>query len=234
MMPARVVEVPAERLAGWLARFGARHGTLTWAGSDSEVVVSAADGARAECAVPFPPLVVAPAAAFGGLVGHVERARRVGVLLVRKGGYAAGVFDGDRLVSSKVGSRHVQGRSAAGGSSQQRFARRRENQATQAYGAAAECAVRILVPEAGRLAALVLGGDHRAVEAVLADSRLARLAALPRGRFLTVPDPRLRVLQVTPAQFRAVSVTVSEPRGHPLAGPPDPPAVGPGRGTLGG
>lgn len=210
MIPARVVEVPAERLAGWLDRFGARHGTLTWAASDSEVVVSAADGARAECAVPFPPLVV-DAAAFGGLVGHVERVRRVGVLLVRKGGYAAGVFDGDRLVSSKVGSRHVQGRSAAGGSSQQRFARRRENQANQAYGAAADCAVRVLVPEAGRLAALVLGGDRRAAEAVLEDSRLARLAALPRGRFLTVPDPRLRVLQVTPVQFRAVRIALTEP-----------------------
>lgn len=222
--PARPVEVPAERLAGWLDRFAERHGPLTWSVSSSSaeestaasvaassVDVVAADGALARCEVPFPPLVVDPTAAFGGLVGHVERARRVGVLLVRKGGYGAGVFDGDRLVSSKVGSRHVQGRSAAGGSSQQRFARRRENQATQAYGAAADCAVRVLVPETDRLVALVLGGDRRAVEAVLENSRLARLAALPRGRFLTVPDPRLRVLQVTPAQFRAVRIALTEP-----------------------
>ena len=207
----RAVDVPAERLAGWLTRFAERHGEVTWTGSGPAVVVTAADGARAECAVPFPPLAVDRAAPYGGLVAHVERARRVGVLLVRKGGYAAGVFDGDRLVASKVGSRLVQGRSAAGGQSQQRFARRRENQAAQAYAAAADVAARILGPESGRLEALVPGGDRRAVDAVLGDSRLARLALLPRGRFLAVPDPRLRVLTTTPEQFRAVGIMVAEP-----------------------
>jgi len=45
---------------------------------------------------------------------HCLRERRLGVLLVRLGGHAAGVFEGRRLVSSKVGSRQVHGRSAAG------------------------------------------------------------------------------------------------------------------------
>ena len=34
----------------------------------------------------------------------------VGALLVRLGGYAVGVFEGERLVASKVGSRFVKGR----------------------------------------------------------------------------------------------------------------------------
>lgn len=205
-MTGRVVEVPAARLAGWLERFAAAHGPLTTEAGPEDVVVTAADGTVAACAVPFPPL-----ATGADLVDHAMLERRVGVLLVRKGGYAAGVFEGDRLVASKVGSRLVQGRSAAGGSSQQRFARRRENQAKAAYGAAADTAARILVPWTDRLVALAPGGDRTAVDAVLSDPRLAAVAALPRARFLTVPDPRLRVLQVTPDQFRAIRITLTDP-----------------------
>lgn len=209
MTAARVVDVPAERFGGWLTRFANRHGELTWEWSSERAFAQAADGAVADCLVPFPPLP--PIAGVADLVAHVERDRTVGVLLVRKGGYAAGVFRGTERLSSKVGSRLVQGRAAAGGSSQQRFARRRENQARQAYAAASDVAAAILLPEVRRLDALVLGGDRRAVEAALADPRLAPLSRLPLGRFLTVPDPRLRVLVVTPAQFRAVSITLTEP-----------------------
>ena len=67
-----------------------------------------------------------------------------GVLLVRKGGFAVARLAAERLVESKVGQRHVQGRTKAGGQSQQRFARRRDNQARQAYEAAADHAARIL------------------------------------------------------------------------------------------
>ena len=137
--------VEAERLDGWLHRFAQRHGDPGWSTFGDEVVVSAPDGALARLTVPFPPLVVADAP-YGGLVAHVLRDRTVGVLLVRRGGYAAGVFVGTRLESSKVGSRLVQGRSAAGGWSQQRFARRREGQARQAMEAAADVAARILLP----------------------------------------------------------------------------------------
>ena len=72
---------------------------------------------------------------------------------------------GSEVEESKVGQRHVQGRTKAGGQSQQRFARRRDNQARQAYEAAAEHAARILT---GRMP-VVTGGDHAAVEAVLSD-----------------------------------------------------------------
>jgi hypothetical protein len=45
----------------------------------------------------------------------------VAALLVRLGGYAVGVFDGERLVASKVGSRFVKNRHKKGGSSANRF-----------------------------------------------------------------------------------------------------------------
>jgi peptide subunit release factor 1 (eRF1) len=64
----------------------------------------------------------------------------VAALLVRLGGYAVGVFDGERLVGSKVGSRFVKGRHKKGGSSAGRFSRRREEQARALIGEAAEVA----------------------------------------------------------------------------------------------
>jgi hypothetical protein len=209
----RWVTVDADRLEGWLARFADRHGATTWVAEPSEVVVTAADRAVAECRVPFPPLAAAPDLPYGGLVDHAVRERRVGVLLARLGGHAAGVFEGSRLVRSKVGSRQVHGRSAAGGWSQQRFARRREGQVKVALSAAADVAAAVLVPEADGLDAVVLGGDRRALESVLADVRLQPLVPLVAEPRLDVPDPRLKVLQGTPSLFRAVRIRVAESAG---------------------
>lgn len=213
MPPAtgRWVSVEAERLEGWLTRFAGRHGATTWTASDTAVIVTAADGAVAECRVPFPPLAATPGSAYGGMVAHVVTDRRVGVLLVRLGGFAVGVFDGARLVESKVGSRQVHGRSSAGGWSQQRFARRREGQVKVALASAADLAARMLVPSVRSLEAVVLGGDRRSVEAVLTDQRLAALRPLVAEPLLDVPDPRLKVLQATPVLFRAVRIQITEP-----------------------
>ncbi|HST47169.1 acVLRF1 family peptidyl-tRNA hydrolase [Jatrophihabitans sp.] len=210
---ARRLTVPAARLPKWLDGFADRHGglqtrLLPTSAAPEQVVVSAADGSRVWIEVPFRPWQPAASRPLTSLQLHLNSPRRIGVLLVRRGGYAAGVFDGTRLVSSKVGSAYVQGGTKAGGWSQQRFARRRENQARQAFAEAAEVAVRILLPEAGRLAALICGGDRAAVDAALSDPRLAPLLPLRTGPFLPVPDPRLKVLQATPEQFLAVSLAI--------------------------
>jgi hypothetical protein len=205
----RRVTVEAERLAGWLDRFAARHGATTTEAGPDVVVVRAEDGSVARLTVPFPPLP-AGGAPYGGIVEHVLADRRVGVLLVRLGGFAAGIFVGTSLVSSKVGSRQVHGRSAAGGWSQQRFARRREGQVRVALSAAADVAAAVLLPEIGRLDAVVLGGDRRSVEPVLEDRRLGPLLPLVTGPVLDVPDPRLAVLRGTAAVFRAVPVEVTD------------------------
>jgi hypothetical protein len=200
----RWVEVPPERVARWLTGFGDRHGGCSADAGPAIVRFRGGDGALAECHVPFPPL-------DGDLAAHALRDRRVGVLLVRLGGYACGVFEGDRLVRSKVGARLVHGRSAAGGQSQQRFARRRDKQAREALQEAARVAARVLAPEAGGLEAVVCGGDRRAIDALRADPRLDAVFALETGPFLTVPDPRLAVLRETPPRFRAVRVRIVDP-----------------------
>lgn len=207
------VLVPPERLNRWLEGFAERHGDTSYAATAEAVTVTADDGARAECSVPFPPLAVDTGRPYGGLLDHASRDRRVGVVLVRRGGYAAGVFEGRTLVASKVGSRRVQGRTAAGGQSQQRFARRREKQAREAFGAAADVVARVVVPHAPRLDAVVLGGDRAAVAQVMDDARLRPLRDLVVPGHLAVPDPRRAVLERTPDRFRAVAIRVVEPAG---------------------
>jgi hypothetical protein len=201
----RVVTVAPERLDKWLTGFGERHGEVSYDVTPTRVTVSAEDGALGVIAVPFEPL---EELTRDGLVAHVLKDWRLGVLLVRRGGYGAGVFVGAKLVDSKVGSRHVQGTTKAGGWSQQRYARRRDNQAREAFAAATEVAVRILAP--AHLDALVCGGDRRAVDTVLEDPRLKDLVPLVRPPFLGVPDPKQKVLEQAGADARAIRIEVTQ------------------------
>ena len=199
-------EIPPERLERWLERWVERHGEIAEERTAPErVTLTAADGAVLECDPPFPPL---RGKGVEGLLGHVRRDRVVGVLLVRLGGHAAGVFSGRRLVESKVDSRFVKGRHKKGGSSQRRFERRREGQARQALEQAADTAVRVLLPHKRDLDALVLGGDRAALLAVMEDARLRVLRPLLVEQVLEVPEPRLRVLEATPDAFLATRLTV--------------------------
>jgi len=67
----------------------------------------------------------------------LEQERLIGMVLVNWGSYAVGVFQGNTLVSSKVGSGHIHKRHKKGGSSQKRFARRTEEQKKEFLGRAA-------------------------------------------------------------------------------------------------
>ena len=216
----RRLEVGADRLGTWLAGFATRHGEVSVVAGPKSVLVTAADGATADVLVPYAPLQVDESLPFAGLLEHAARDRRLGVLLVRRGGYAAGVFVGSTLTASKVGKRHVQGRSAAGGWSQQRFARRREGQAREAAGAAAEASVKVLLPEASALEALVTGGDAAMLSAVLEDRRLAVLRPLVAERVLPVPDPRRTVLEAAGTALRSVSIVLTQDVVTPGAGTP--------------
>ena len=102
----------------------------------------------------------------------------------------------------------MQSRTAAGGWSQQRFARRRANQADGLVGAAAEHAVRLLTGIHPR--GVVLGGDKALVATLLEDPRLAGIRELPRRELYDLPDPRLDVLDKALERGRAVRVTIDE------------------------
>jgi peptide subunit release factor 1 (eRF1) len=132
----------------------------------------------------------------------------VAALLVRLGGYALGVFEGERLVASKVGSRFVKGRHKKGGSSANRFRRRREEQARASIEEAAEVAVRVLEPWRRRIEHVALGGDRAAIREVLAAKpELAWLAERAIPRFFAVPEPRRRLLERLPYDLYSAEVT---------------------------
>jgi hypothetical protein len=240
----RWLDVAPERFPGWIASFARRHGAtghelaLTVALTGDNVIFTAPDGAVAECHPPFPPLAdnskmrAAPADRVAEAVAaHAKTPRTVGVLLVRLGGYAVGVFTGypPALADAKTGSRLVHGRSAAGGWSQHRFARRREKQVSEALQAAAASAAavfgrwaekraradRVITARSGdaekRLDAVVLGGDKRAMAELRQDPRLAPYLAIATDRFLTVPDPKRAVLEDAPRLFLAVKIRLTEP-----------------------
>jgi hypothetical protein len=123
----------------------------------------------------------------------------VAALLVRLGGYAIGVFDGERLVAAKVGSRFVKSRHKKGGSSATRFRRRREEQARALIEEAATTAVGLLEPWRDRVEFVAFGGARAAISELLeASPQLAWLAERTVERFFTVPDPRRPVLERLP------------------------------------
>jgi hypothetical protein len=206
----RLLGVAPERLDRWLDGVAARHGRFTDVRVDGGgVTVTCADTTTLTLTAPYGWTPgAAPLTAFGAAV---RVPHRTAVLLVRRGRWAVGVFDGTQLVVSKVDSRQVQGRTAAGGWSQQRFARRRGNQTDAVVGSTADTAARVLLPHAGTTEALATGGDRGLVAEVLADPRLRPLAELPRLEPLAVGEPTKAVLLETPAQFRAVRVHIVEP-----------------------
>jgi peptide subunit release factor 1 (eRF1) len=142
----------------------------------------------------------------------------VAALLVRLGGYAVGVFEGERLVASKVGSRFVKGRHKKGGSSANRFRRRREEQARASIEEAAEVAVRVLEPWRGRIDFAALGGDRSAIrEGLAAKPELEWLAERAIPRFFAVSEPRRRLLERLPYDLYSAEVT-SEARQSTVEG----------------
>ncbi|CAA9352804.1 MAG: FIG00865945: hypothetical protein [uncultured Nocardioidaceae bacterium] len=203
------VLVPAARVERWFANFETRHGPATYAVEDGSLHAVAADGATAAASLPFDRRYAGEPSPLG-LAAALVPPPRWGVLLVRKGGFAVARLAAGDLVEHKIGQRHVQGRTKAGGQSQQRFARRRDNQAREAYDAAAGHAARVLgAPH--RLDTVVTGGDRPAVEAVLADDRLAPLRDLVVSRWLPVPDPRRAVLDQAVVDALSAEVVVTGP-----------------------
>lgn len=204
-----MVGVPLRRIPRWLAGFAQRHGS--WAGQPIDSPpgwrLRAVDGATAEVARP---------SWLTGPVGELdpealaELAPAFGLLAVRRAGYAVARFEGYRLVASKLGRRHIHGRTAAGGWSQQRYARRRENQADEVAGAAAAAANQMLGQSAAGLAFLVTGGDRSLLATAI--SQLDRpLAAIRAERHIAMGTPTAGVVAGVPDEVLVVPIRVLEP-----------------------
>jgi hypothetical protein len=147
---------------------------------------------------PFP--IEQKATAFNGFViGPLQDLLganyTIGLVLVHLGAYAVGLCRGEQLVTSKVGTGLVHGRHKKGGSSQGRFQRRREKQATEFLDRVCLHAREHLEPEAGSIDYLVYGGPRQTI--LQLQKRCPFLSSF-EGRLLSpldVPDPRREILE---------------------------------------
>ena len=152
----------------------------------------------------LPPFPIEAAAEHPGwnaepLRGLLDKQRTVLVVLLRLSGYAVGVFQGERLAQSKVGSRFVKGRHKKGGSSSGRFARRREEQARGLMDKASETLQEQVEAWEGPLDHLLLGGDRHTLLAF--EKRcpyLESLESIRLPRILNVGHPNLEALRSLP------------------------------------
>lgn len=230
----RHLDLTAERLPRWWAKFHSDHPGVRVSATGGALVLTSTDGSIAHFTGWLP---------ITGITGDDDAHRQlttspasIGVILLRRGGYSIGLARDGQLREHKTGTRYVQSRTAAGGWSQQRFARRRDNQADDLVRTAADHAVRILAPvvgapgppdpagrpspavssparpsPAGPAAGLAVGGDGFLLEKLLADPRLAGLRDLPRREFSGIPDPRFTILSEVVRRCQQVGVAVYNP-----------------------
>lgn len=203
----RIVDIPPARLAGWVNRFAARNSGITAMVADGAgVMITATDGTSARLEVPFPPMSVGEREPVEAVLDHCAGIGAIGMILVRAGAHSVGICRDGVVSTSSTDTHYVQGRTAAGGWSQQRYARRRGNQLSAARESTADAAARVLSGQP--LAALVVGGDLGSITAVLGDPRLKRLITLPRREFRDIVEPRRVVLDDVARRCLEISITV--------------------------
>lgn len=204
----RFVEVPAQRVTRWVERFVESHGPAEVAPSATGFSLVAADGSTARLAL-LVEVTLAPGGAWRSAAGLAAAALAVPPLLVvavRRGGWAVGVVAGGRERAGKAGRSYVQGRTAAGGSSQSRYQRRRGNQSAKLAENAATSVRRYLAdPDVmAGVVAVVPAGDRELCRGVLAEAGVD----LPLLDLLDVGDPRRVTIADIAQRVQAVRVHV--------------------------
>jgi len=139
----------------------------------------------------------------------LTREQRLGIILVRLGGYSVGVYERGQFVDTKTGGRFVKNRHRKGGQSQRRFERIREGQIREHYDDVAEVIRTRLLPVAEHLDWVVLGGDRHTVQGLLKRAPLPpSLEARRLPRILNVPEPRREVLERSPVAIWSSRVLI--------------------------
>lgn len=209
MPPAeRFVEVPVGRVTRWVERFVDSHGPAEVALSATGFCLTAADGSTARLDL-LVGVTVPNGGAWRSAAALAAAAIAVPPLLVvavRRGGWAVGVVADGMERAGKAGRSYVQGRTAAGGSSQSRYQRRRGNQASKLAENAATSLRRILAdPDVmAGVVAVVPAGDRELCRGVLAEADVD----LPLLDLLEVGDPRRVTIAEIAHRVQAVRVHV--------------------------
>ena len=93
----------------------------------------------------------------------LENDYSIGLILVHLGSYAIGICRGEKLISSKVGTGLIHGRHKKGGSSQQRFQRRRQNQIREFLDRVCGHIMEQFEPHTKHLDYIIYGGPHQTI-----------------------------------------------------------------------
>lgn len=150
----------------------------------------------------LPPFPLSKKTTFSGYVTEplrmlLTRDFMIGLVLIHLGSYAVGICQGEKLISSKVGTGLVHGRHKKGGSSQQRFHRHRENQVREFLDRVCLHIRGHLEPRAKFIDYVVYGGPRQTV--LLLQKRCPFLQSLEDRvlHSLDVRTPHQSVLETT-------------------------------------
>ncbi|MCL0065483.1 hypothetical protein M1N79_01165 [Dehalococcoidia bacterium] len=162
-------------------------------------------GEQHKCLV-LPPFPVEPRPGSTGLDvdplrSFLQREFMIALILVRLGSYGIGVFQGEELVSSKVGTGLVHSRHKKGGSSQGRFKRHREKQIESFFSRICGHVRERLEPHLERLEYVIYGGERNTL-----------LSFRKQCRFLHVLEDRTleMLLNVRKPGQRALEAAIGE------------------------
>lgn len=158
-------------------------------------------GDTRKCLV-LPPFPLSEKITFGGYVTKPLRLLlnhdfMIGLVLVHLGSYAVGFCQGEKLISSKVGTGLVHGRHKKGGSSQQRFQRRRENQVREFLDRVCLHTREHLEPYVRLIDYVVYGGPRQTALQLQKSCLFLQSLECPVLPLLDVPSLRQRVLEST-------------------------------------
>ena len=118
------------------------------------------------------------------------------LILLRLGAYAIGVFRGEYLISSKVGTGHIHSRHRKGGSSQRRFERGREKQIEYFFERVNTRVREILEPYSNELDYMIYGGErHTLINFRKQCQFLEQFEDRALSRLLNIRQPKQVTLQ---------------------------------------
>jgi hypothetical protein len=131
-----------------------------------------------------------------GLVDILNSNLMIGIVLVRLGSFALGVCQGEKILTSKVGTGLVHGRQRQGGSSSHRFEHRRDKQIETFLTRMCNHFNEHISPYIDSLDYAVYGGARTTVELFKKRCRFAeRLEGKLLPPLFDMPDPRQYVLE---------------------------------------
>ncbi len=152
---------------------------------------------------PFPlqTRIASPGYDVAPLRSLLQQQLLIALILVRLGEYAIGVFEGEKLISSKVGTGLVHSRHKKGGSSQRRFERHREKQIEGFFTRICVHVRSNLEPHTRKLSYVIYGGERNTLRAFRKQCRfLAAFDERTMGLRLNIRKPRQPMLEAAIAE----------------------------------